>query len=76
MAEQVITKDMLDYTIDSLISMTVEELSEKLDMTDNDILADFLQSKTCSLLYNTELKVWWEGPAYLAEMYLEEKARK
>ena len=75
MAEQVITKDMLDYTIDSLIAMTVEELSGRLNMPENDILADFLQSKTCELLYNTDLKVWWEGPVYLAEMYLEEKAK-
>ncbi|WP_026492203.1 MULTISPECIES: hypothetical protein [unclassified Butyrivibrio] len=73
MAEQVITKDMLDYTVDSLIAMTVEELSSKLDMPENDILADFLQSKTCKLLYDTDLKIWWEGPVYLSQMYMEEK---
>jgi hypothetical protein len=73
MAEQVITKDMLDYTVDSLITMTVEELSNKLDMSENDVLADFLQSKTCKLLYDTDLKVWWEGPLYLSQMYMEEK---
>ena len=73
MAEHVITKDMLDYTVDSLIAMTVEELSSKLDMPENDILADFLQSKTCKLLYDTDLKIWWEGPVYLSQMYMEEK---
>ena len=76
MAEQVITKDMMDYTIDSLITMTVEELESDLDKKQSDILCDFLQSDTCRLLCDTSLKIWWNGPTYLAEMYLEELDRK
>lgn len=76
MAEQIITNDMMNYTIDSIITMTVEELSKKIDKSQNEILADFLQSKTCKLLYDTNLKVWWEGPVYLAEMYMEEIGKK
>lgn len=76
MAEQAITKDMMDYTIDSIITMTVEELVDVLHKPSDEVLADFLQSKTCSLIYDKELKVWWEGPVYLSEMYLEEKAKK
>ncbi len=76
MAEQVISKDMMDYTIDSLITMTVEELESDLDKKQSEILYDFLKSDTCRLLRDTSLKIWWNGPTYLAEMYLEELERK
>lgn len=53
-------------------------LSEAL-FTGNDskeVLADFLASKTGKALYDDTTKLWWTGPSYLAEMYLEELAMK
>jgi len=39
-----------------------------------EVLADFLASKTGKALYDDTTKLWWTGPSYIAEMYLEEIA--
>ena len=72
MAELSISKERLNYTIDLLVTMAVEEISA---ITGNDskaVLVDFLASKTGKALYDETTKLWWTGPSYLAEMYLEE----
>jgi hypothetical protein len=37
------------------------------------ILPEFIASKTAAVLYDESSKLWWNGPAYIAEMYLKEK---
>ena len=39
-----------------------------------EVLADFLASKTGQALCDDTTKLWWTGPSYIAEMYLEEIA--
>ena len=76
MAELSISKERLNYTIDLLVTMAVEEISA---ITGNDskaVLVDFLASKTGKALYDDTTKLWWTGLSYLAEMYLEEIALK
>ena len=76
MAELSISKERLNYTIDLLVTMAVEEISA---ITGNDskaVLVDFLASKTGKALYDETTKLWWTGPSYIAEMYLEEIAVK
>ena len=58
--------------IDMTISMAVEELSETLHKSVEEILPVFVQSKTCAVLYDRESKLWWDGPSAVAELYLEE----
>ncbi len=41
-----------------------------------DVLKDFLRSKTGRKLYDSSTKLWWNGSSYLAELYMEELARK
>ncbi len=73
MAEPVISKERLDYTVDALISMVVSELADELKQDEKVILEDLLLSKTGKALYDTETKLWCNGPTYIAEMYKEEK---
>ena len=61
--------------IDMNISMAVEELSERLHVSQEELLPDFLESDTCAALYDRTTKLWWEGPTAIAELYLEEKER-
>ena len=58
--------------IDITISMVVDDLSTILHRTVKDILPQFLQSKTCAILYDRQSKLWWDGPTAIAEMYLQE----
>lgn len=76
MAEEVITKERLEYTIDVLAAMTVDELAEDTGKEPKAILADFLLSKTGRALYDGTTKLWCNGPSYIADMYKEEIASK
>jgi len=76
MAELSISKERLNYTIDLLVTMAVEEISISTEKDSKEVLADFLTSKTGKALYDDTTKLWWTGPSYIAEMYLEEIAAK
>ena len=58
--------------IDMNISMAVDDLSEILHKPVEVILPQFLQSRTCAILYDQESKLWWDGPSAIVELYLEE----
>ena len=76
MAEQVIKKEQIDYTVDTLITMIVTELANDLNQDYIQILEDFLVSKTGKELYNVDTNLWCNGPSYIADLYKEEKGLK
>ncbi len=67
-----LSKERMDYNIDLLIAMVVEEIAEETGKDRKDILIDFLSSKTGKFLYDETTKLWWSGPSYIAEMYMQE----
>lgn len=67
-----LSKERMDYTIDLLIAMVVEEIAEETGKDRKDILIAFLSSKTGKFLYDETTKLWWSGPSYIAEMYMQE----
>lgn len=70
-----LTDDQKKYAIDLTTTLVVEEIAEKLRIDQAKILHDFVSSETGKLLYDEASKLWWNGPSYIAEMYLEEKKR-
>ena len=72
MAEKMISRDRQEYTIDLLITMVVEEISEDTGRDPKEVLLDFLLSKTGRALYDGNSKLWCNGPSYIADMYNEE----
>ena len=72
MAEVTIPKEKMDYTIDLLITMVTEEISEETGKDRKEILTDFLCSMTGKALYDENTQLWRNGPAYIAELYREE----
>jgi hypothetical protein len=72
MAEVAIPKEKMDYTIDLLITMTVEEIAKMTGKDCKEVLPEFLHSKTGKALYDKDNRLWWNGPTYLAELYAEE----
>ena len=74
---QAVPEKTVEYTIDLLISMTVEILARDLHRDTNQVLQDFLLSKTGRGLYDAATKLWCNGPAHIAEIYRDEvKNRK
>lgn len=67
-----LSKERMDYTIDLLIVMVVEELAEETGKDRKTVLIGFLSSKTGKFLYDETTKLWWSGPSYIAEMYMQE----
>lgn len=72
MSEVTISKEKMDFTIDLLITMAVEEIAEKTGKDSKEVLADFLCSKTGKALYDKETRLWCNDPSYIAELYMEE----
>ena len=66
MSEVTISKEKMDFTIDLLITMAVEEIAEETGKDRKEVLADFLCSKTGKALYDKETRLWCNGPSYIA----------
>ena len=75
MAEEMISKERLDYTIDLLITMVVEEIAEDTGKIPNEILPEFYASKTGKALYDAETRLWCNGPSYITELYMDELSK-
>lgn len=58
--------------IDINIQMVVDDLSAMFCRPVEEILPEFLQSRTCAILYDRTTKLWWDGPCVIEEYYLEE----
>ncbi len=72
MAEVTIPKEKMNYTIDLLITMVTEEIAEETCRDRKAVLTDFLCSRTGKALYDEKTKLWCNGPAYIAELYMQE----
>lgn len=68
-----LTEEQKAFAIDMMTTLVVEALVEELEMDSNRVLSDFILSKTGRLLYDESSKLWWNGPAYIVQMYKEEK---
>lgn len=68
-----VTEEQKKFAIDAIITLVVEELAKESDRAPDVILKEFISSKTGALLYDESSKLWWNGPAYIADMYRKEK---
>lgn len=56
--------------------LLVEDFSKESGQPAEDVLLDFMQSRTAVNLYNDSLKLWWDGPSVVGERYKKELATK
>lgn len=70
-----LTDEQKKYAIDLMVTLVVEELCEDQQADPTKVLRQFVASKTGALLYDESSKLWWCGPAYIAEMYRQELER-
>lgn len=63
MAEEMISKERIDYTIDLLITMAVEEIAEDTGKSPKEILPEFYSSKIGKALYDEQTRLWCNGPS-------------
>lgn len=67
-----VTDEQKKFAIDAMVAMVVEQLALDLKMDANILLKQFVASKTGMLLYDETSKFWWNGPSYIADMYIKE----
>ena len=61
MDQEIISKEKMDYTIDLLITMAVEEIAEVTGEKPQEVIKDFLKSKTGKALYDASTNLWCNG---------------
>ncbi|MDD6481574.1 MAG: hypothetical protein PUF65_04800 [Lachnospiraceae bacterium] len=70
---ETVTEEQKKYAIDAMVTLAVDEIALETGEDTMSILPKFIASKTAEILYDESSKLWWNGPAYIAEMYLAEK---
>ena len=69
-------KDKTVFAMNAVATMLVEDIAKEFNKPEEEVLLDFMQSKTAVSLYNDSLKLWWDGPSVVGEWYKEELAAK
>lgn len=60
------------FAMDLATLLAVEEISEKSEKSEEEVLISFMESDTGKMLYDDSTKLWWDGPASVAERYEKE----
>lgn len=76
MTDNTFTEEKQNTAIDLIITLVITELAQKSNQKPSDILPEFLASKTGRLLCDGSSKLWWSGPADIAEQYQAEQMQK
>ncbi|MBR6914677.1 MAG: hypothetical protein K6B43_12785 [Treponema sp.] len=69
-------KEKINTAIDLLVALTVEEIATEKKRESSQVLAEFLSSNTARMLYDENMKLWWNGSSAIAELYAEECSAK
>lgn len=67
-----VTQELIKNTMDLLAAMAAAHIAEARGITCTQALAAFLASRTARTLYDEGTKLWWDGPATIAELYEKE----
>ena len=67
-----VTEEQKKFAVDAMVALVVEDLANVLKLDYTTILKNFVASKTGALLYDESSKLWWNGPSYIADMYIKE----
>lgn len=65
--------DKILFAMDLDVRMAVEELAKDLNLPQEKVLLDFMESNTAKMIYDDSTKLWWDGPSVAAEQYKQEK---
>ena len=66
------TNEQKVFAMNIVTELLVEDIAEETGRPAEDVLLDFMQSKTAVSLYNDSLKLWWDGPSAVGEQYKKE----
>ena len=67
-----VTDELIKNTMDLLAAMAAEQIAADTGVSDTRALGGLLSSRTGQMLYDEETKLWWDGPAAIADLYEKE----
>lgn len=70
--ENQITDEAEKNAIDLMVTMVVEEIAQKENISTTEALTSFFVSNTGKMLFDEKTKLWWDGPSAIVEMYEKE----
>lgn len=68
--------NLTEISMQILTVLVVQELAKKENLTFDEVLNDFMQSKTADALYDSRTGLWQNGPDYIADEYCREISRR
>ena len=66
----VVNDDRTEFSMSLAATLASIEIAPALGCTETEALERLLASETGEELYDDSLKLWWESPAIIAELYL------
>lgn len=66
------TDEAREYAMESLAVMTITEIAEKENCSQDEAFDRFVRSDTYEKLYDPECGLWMNGPDYITDEYLIE----
>lgn len=57
------------FAMDLTAKMAIEELAQETKQNQENVLLEFMKSKTAKMLYDDSTKLWWDGPSSVAEEF-------
>ena len=69
-----VTEELIKNTMDLLAAMAASDIAADLDISNTQALKGLLSSRTGRMLYDEDTKLWWDGPAAIADLYEKEIA--
>lgn len=76
LVEKELTDEAKKNAIDLMATMVVTEIAQNMNISTTEALERFLISNTGKMLYEEELKLWWDGPSSIVEMFEKEIENK
>ena len=67
------SNDKTLFAMDLTAKMAVEQIAQETNQSQEKVLLDFMKSNTAKMLYDDATKLWWDGPAAVAEEYKSQK---
>lgn len=58
--------------MDLITKMAVEQIAKEQHKNTEEVLISFMESNTGRMVYDDSTKLWWDGPAAVAQEYKNE----
>lgn len=67
-----VSESRISAAMNYVASLAIAEIAEREQISSTEAAECFLTSRTAEQLFDDSLKLWWDGPSAIADLYYEE----